>query len=309
MPTPRKLLIGLDLGPHDESLLRYASGLCARIEPLILHFVHIHPTPDLPDALKGNVEESQSVEDSILAEMQKKVDAHFTYSENLEGVFHSTKGDRVKKIERYVKDMRIDLVILGRKEPAQGTGTLSQQLLRHCPASIMLVPGGIPFKGDTILVPLDLTNYSFLGLERAAQIADETEPDELLISVYAYALKLPMGFYRRGKHPDEVKQIMREHAEKRYHNFMDDISLPVDVRVEPVLVDATEEGRVEAVCRIAREREAELIVVGARQPSFAAGLIMSDFAKRLIKLSGNIPVLILRQRGKRFGLFDAIKEI
>jgi nucleotide-binding universal stress UspA family protein len=119
---------------------------------------------------------------------------------------------------------------------------------------------------------------------------------------------VPTGYHFTGKSYEEFAGIMEQRAAEAYGKFMEGI----DLSGQPVIAEYTldkDEDPVEDIYLKAREAEANLIVIGAKGRSATAAIFLGSMAERLIQADTEIPILVVRPKGKTEGLIDYLKEL
>ena len=152
-----------------------------------------------------------------------------------------------------------------------------------------------------MLAPVDFSERSIETLELAAEIAKQFganlhvahvyERDMPLTTVMAMPLALP---------PVEVAPGVRRHLK--------DVAKNIGVELRPAFIHAIEGRPFEEVCRMARQREIDLIVVATRGNTGLKHLLLGSTAERIVRYSP-CPVLVVHPRlhdGKRALRFERI---
>lgn len=147
-------------------------------------------------------------------------------------------------------------------------------------------PAGLRIKN--VLAPIDFSERSVETLGLAAEIARQFganlhvahvyEPDMPLTTVMAMPLALP---------PVEVAQGVRRHLK--------DVAKKIGVELRPAFFHAIEGRPFEEICRLARQREIDLIVVATRGNTGLKHLLLGSTAERIVRYSP-CPVLVVHPR-------------
>jgi len=156
-------------------------------------------------------------------------------------------------------------------------------------------------KIKNVLAPVDFSERSIETLELAAGIAKQFganlhivhvyERDMPLTTVMAMPLALP---------PVEVAPGVRRHLK--------DVAKRTGIELRPAFIHAVEGRPFEEICRLAREREIDLIVVATRGNTGIKHLLLGSTAERIVRYSP-CPVLVVHPRlhdGKRALRFERI---
>ena len=225
-------LVALDLTEMDDHLIKYAEMICRIMSLERILFVHVAKTVELPDQLlKEYPGLLEPLDESIIKDIQIKVNAHFGSSE-MTIDFIVKEGDPIEKILRLCRVKAVDLLIMGRKLNLQGSGLVSSKLARKCPCSLLLVTQNYKIDIKSILVPIDFSEHSSLAMHHALELADNTKAKLLLMHVY----RVPKGYYKTGKSFDEFAEIVKKHAENDCKEFLLSHHFPSDISCEYILI-------------------------------------------------------------------------
>lgn len=281
-----KIIIGLDMTPTDETVLRYTAWFVKLIKPAKLYFIHI-----VPDLETFPTPDKVSADEWIESQMQHKVKEHFVNYTDFETEFIGDDGKVYDRIMHWVKVKKADLLLIGKKpDQRPHPGVLPATMVTEIPCSLLFVPYRQTYHLDNVIVSSDFSTKSIGTMQTAVDLANTTSH----VSLYCqYIYDLPSGYTTSGKSEVEYEQIMYENAKQKYVEFIDNIDQKGQ-RITPILTYAEEENAPDLVYERADEIHADLIIAAGRGRTFLANLLLKSFTKELFEKNGHVPLLILR---------------
>ena len=295
-----RLLVGLDLSDHDDTLVHY-TGLVSRMAHSdAVRFVHVYrPAPVFSEVYP----EYYSPLDDTAGQLREDLSTLIDY--NFEGPSHAdvrcelVEGSPLAEMLRAAKDGDTDLVVVGKDERG---GTLAEKLARKAPCSVLVVPPEARPDIRRVLVPVDFSRHAADAVDVAVAFAEAAGLDELhLLHVYA----VPTGYYKLGKTYDEARASMRRFAEERYAAFVETLDLR-GLKPIPHLVEG--ENAPQTVCEEAEKLEADLLMVGTRGRTASAAVLLGSVAEKMVR-QANLPVVVVKRKGATLTLLDALFEL
>ncbi|WKK85450.2 universal stress protein [Marivirga arenosa] len=303
----RKVIIGLDLSELDKTMVEFADFLSRTSAVEDVYFVNVIKNLHIPkDVLK---EFPDMVENAITerkTQMEKQFEKFRSGEDKANFHFQVLTGKIADNILKYSKEKDIDLIVMGRREKAEQSGALSQRLARRAACSLLIIPEGTSPKMDQILVPSDFSQYSKLALEEAINIArsNQNATEITIQNVYT----VPTGYHYTGKTFEEFSEVMKKNAEKNYKKFISKIDTK-DVKLKVEYSQDTNEDVTTDMIDKAHEMNANAIIVGAKGRTATTAFFLGSIAERLIQLDNDIPLMIVRPKGKNAGFIEFLKEL
>tara|TARA_R100000152_G_C6754661_1_gene178369 strand:+ start:161 stop:1084 length:924 start_codon:yes stop_codon:yes gene_type:complete len=303
----KKVIIGLDLRELDQTMVEFADFLANAPAVEEIYFVNViknlyipkEVLKEFPDMVENAITERKN-------EMEKKV-AEFSKGEkNAKFHFNVLNGKIADSILKFTKEKDIDLIVIGRREKANESGALSQRLARRAACSLLIIPEGTSPKMDRILVPSDFSDYSKLALEEAINIAHSNQnATEITIQ---NVFTVPTGYHYTGKSFEEFTEVMRKNAVKNYKKFISKFDTK-DIKIKAVYSQDTNEDVTTDMIDKAHEINANAIIIGAKGRTSTTAFFLGSIAERLIQLDNDIPLMIVRPKGKNAGFLEFLKEL
>jgi nucleotide-binding universal stress UspA family protein len=303
----KKILIGLDLSEMDKTMAKFADFLSKNSGVEEIFFVNIVKNLQIP---KDILKEFPNMISDVIKERKEKMEK--AYLQNADGNkeikinFEVLAGKIADSVLLFSKKQDIDLIVIGRREKAEINGALSQRLARRAACSLLIIPEGSEPTMDKILVPSDFSDYSELAIEQAVEMA--VRNDEKTEIVIQNVFTVPTGYHYTGKTYNEFSEVMRKNAEKDYKKFIRKIDTK-GLKFKVVYSHDTNDDVTTDMLDKAREIGANAIIIGAKGRTATTAFFLGSITERLIQLNSDIPLLVIRPKGKNAGILEFIKEL
>ena len=294
-----KVLVGLDNSEMDVQLIKAACKICQLSGSKEVYFVNIVREFNYPDEL---VKEFPDIIDKALDERKSQIEANVNEHFQCDVTHHYIieQGKPTRFLMGFVAKHKIDLMVLGRKN------VIITRLARRASCSMMVIPKNSKLDFEKILVPSDFSTYSKMAVEKAIVLAKKStkKPQIIIQNVF----QVPSGYHYTGKTYDEFAGIMKANAEKDYAAFSSDFNfgnLPVKV----VYSIDKEDDVIATIYHKAKNMHADLIIIGAKGRNATTAIFIGSSAEKLVHLDKDIPLLVVRPKGKTAGLVEYLKEL
>lgn len=307
MDTLNRLLVGLDLSPADQTLIKYTAFLCTRLQVRQVSFIHVEKHPEVPpeqveSLLKENVGSVEHIREMIAA----RVAENFVELPQVETEVLVEAGSPLKQLLQHSKERQADLILLGRKLRLRGSGVLAQKLLRNGRDSVLFVPETFEPRLRKVVVSIDFSRHSLMALERVMHFA-LAHPAVQVACLHVY--QVPTGYITLGMSYEDFDRRMQGFAREKYENLM---ALFPDVphRAEFILVRQGEHDDVGAMLVMEAKRlRADMLVMGAKGMTTVAAYVIGSVTEKVLRHDMDIPLLVLEDKDERKLTFlDAIME-
>lgn len=301
-----KIVVGLDQSSMDEDLIDAACSVCKLSGSKEIFFINVIRDFNLPDSI---IKEFPDLINKAIDERKTQLEKEVKEKFSCEGVtprFIIKQGQATKEIMKFSAQEKIDLIIMGRKTEKKGGGVLIQRLARRAGCSLLIIPRGIKLSFEKILVPIDFSSYSKMALEKAVHFANKLPETTTIVAQNVF--QVPSGYHYTGKSYEEFSSIMEEHAEKDYNHFIQDIDFK-KAKVETIYTLDKEDDVIAEIHKKSRNIKADLIIIGAKGRSSTTALFIGSKAEKLIHLDTDIPILVVRPKGKRAGIMEYLQEL
>jgi nucleotide-binding universal stress UspA family protein len=203
-------------------------------------------------------------------------------------------------------DKDIDLIILGRKagdgEDVIHEATLPRRITRKATCSVLTLPATAEPRANRILVPVRDSECSANALETACGIAAAVGAAVRAINVF----QVTAGYERVGTTLEEHTELLRQGAEKECERLLSRVDNH-GIKVEHLCIPDLHNQPVPIILEQYHKQSADLLVIGARGRTGAAGVLLGHVTESLIQKS-TIPVLAIKKKGECIGVLRALLE-
>ncbi len=289
--TINKILVAIDLGPDTEKILAYAEwlsktrGVDAQID--MLYVIDYALTP--PAYLVPYIEKEKQLDEENLRRWAEKLNGLGIKTGHAIAV-----GRLIETFDTAIKEMDTDIIVLGHKSHMVRPSS-SERMIKSLNIPMLVVRGkksesacigGVVIK--RILCAVDFSEPSKRALEVAKSLSEKSS-SELIVTHIISSLKVEKGFEKwkdmTEKDKSDYSNGLIKNAEEEMCSFLQ-VCGEVEGVVRIGIPYAT-------INDISMEREADLIVMGARGLSYTKRVILGSVSESVIK-SSPCPVMIVR---------------
>lgn len=290
----RTVLVCLGLDHRDQHLVATAGSIAEVVGARRILLQHVYPHEPLPWEMTGKPAvpgESPAVGTVNMWVRELAAALPRVKVAGLHGI-----GQPYEEVVRTERKEDVDLVVIGREPAAvEIQGQRGRAILRYTASSALVVPEGTSVRTRVGLVGLDFSQTSTEALLVACRLCEK------VIAVYSYQVEVGISY--GGLTSDDFAHRLVENA--RLH-FESDVvpKLPPGTTVPELRV--LEGARAsDTLLQVAREVNADLVVLGSHGQTRIAALFLGSTAERLTQRSP-IPVLVVRRKGDRRGLLESL---
>lgn len=297
-------MIGLDLTEMDDILIKKTIVYLNFLGIDKCYFVHVAKNLAVPDEiLKNHPELLAPGDESIEALIKSKLD-EFDFPDTMDiEVFAEEGAHQLETLLRWAKIKDVDLIIMGRKEELEGSGSLAKGIAKKAPCSVLLLqerrPPGLPKK---IMIPSDFSDHTDLIYDFGERISEELGAE--LIPVHLY--EVPHGYSKTGKSFEEFAEIMKENAREDFRRFIQKFN---HKELECQFILNNGEGQGKALLEEAENLGADMILLGSRGKTKSAAILLGSVAEKLVLVNNVLPMLIFKKKGETMGFFEALFKV
>ncbi|MDN3203828.1 universal stress protein [Algoriphagus sediminis] len=299
-----KALVGLDLTEMDDVLIKKTILFLEFLGIEKCYFIHVSKNLAIPQEIIDNYPDLVAPGDESVEAIMKDKLHQFNFPSSVEVEVFAEEGDHpLDTFLRWARIKDVDLIVMGRKETLEGSGSLAKGVAKKAPCSILMLqekrPPGLPEK---IMVPTDFSSHNHMIFEFGERIASEMNAEMVPVNIY----EVPHGYSKTGKSFEEFSAIMKKNAQTDYKNFLKEHQNK-KVKCQFILRKKNHDG--EILLAHAEEIEADMILIGSRGKSKSAALMLGSTAEELIEVNNKIPMLIFKKKGENIGFFEALFKI
>ena len=299
MKRYQRIQICVDRPERDGHMLAYVGAIAPLAEPKEIFLVHVagSTTDDLSE---GPPVAPEVTTDSLAA----LANEHFKDFQAHEGRCEVIEGSPLLDNLRFAYEKDVDLIVIGRhfgeSSETDGEAVLARRITRKATCTVLVLPEDCRAKADTILVPVRNSECSANALDVASAIAKAVNAQTIAFNIY----RVPSGYSRVGTTLQEHQALLETAAERecaRLLKRVDTHSAVVECRCTP---DHHGEP-VHIILDTIADVSADLVVIGARGRTGAAGVLLGTITEQLIRESP-VPVLAVKKKGECLGVLRAL---
>lgn len=296
----KNLLVALNLTDMDKAVIQYSAMICQMAKSEKVYYLHVNRNLNISrEILEEYPQLLRPVDEFAVRKMKKNITKYLKKFPQTKAVYDVVEGYPLEELLRQTTRKDIDLVIVGRKKDASETRRLPMKLARKAPCSVLVVPDGVKPSMSNILVPIDFSDHSANAIDVAVAFA-KAKGISSIRCLHVY--QLPVGYYKIGKSEEEFAEIMKKNAWENYKNFIRSINLK-GVSLIPEFV--LHKNPIKAICEVVEKEHTDLIVIGARGRSAAAGVLLGSVTEDLI-FSTQVPLIAVKKKGSGMKFLDAL---
>ncbi|MHA7130358.1 universal stress protein [Algoriphagus namhaensis] len=299
-----KALVGLDLTEMDDILIQKTIIFLEFLGIEKCYFIHVSKNLAIPQEIIDNYPDLVAPGDeSVEAIMQDKL-RQFNFPDSVEVEVFAEEGNHpLDTFLRWARIKDVDLIVMGRKETLEGSGSLAKGVAKKAPCSILMLqekrPPGLPKK---VMVPTDFSSHNHMIFEFGERITSELGAEMVPVNIF----DVPHGYSKTGKSYEEFAEIMKENAKEDYKKFLKKHK-KAKVKCDYILREKSHDG--EILVDYAEKIGADMILLGSRGKSKSAAIMLGSTAEELIAANNRIPMLIFKKKGETIGFFEALFKI
>ncbi len=284
-----RLLLATDGSQFSEGAIREAIKLAKRCSSKLSALSVIETNPEyetIAPQLLEKAEKSAQEHLGSVKEQAKKEGVDCTTS-ILEG------QDSFNYISDEAAKNKISMIIMGRRGRSGlkrlMMGSVTSRVIGHAPCNVLVVPKAARVEFKSIVVATDGSKYSLSAASEAIGLAKQNKSELTAISVVPSELMTPTDLDFTMAHKELIADKEMHVAEKNVK------AVKEAAEKEGVAVKAfVMSGRpADAIIEIARDRKADLIVLGSHGRTGLEKLLMGSVAERVIVLS-SCAVLVVK---------------
>ncbi len=299
MKRYERIAICIDQAQRDARILDYAGAVVRLAESREVHLLHVSENQDA---------ESEETSDQVTEVTEEALESlaakHFGNSVLPRCEYAVIRGSPLIEILRFAYEKDIGLIIIGRHYgdmlAASDDAVLPRRITQKATCSVLVLPEDCQPKATTILVPVRDSDCSANALDAACGVASRTGASVVAFNFY----RVPAGHARAGLTREQqlaqLEDIARRECERLIERT-DTRSVSIQCRCTPHFQSAV----IPVVLEAISETAADLVVIGARGRTGAAGVLLGAVTEQLIRKSP-VPVLAVKKKGECIGVLRAL---
>jgi nucleotide-binding universal stress UspA family protein len=304
----KKIMISLDLSAMDADLVGYVFTFArmARAEKVLLLHVSPKGKPNAPS--DQDADSAVPYKKKVMQHMKAVARPYRSASDPFMVRFQVKYGDPLTEILSGSKRKDIDLIVVGRKNIAEGSGAFSRKLAMRAICSVLILPPNPVPRFQKVFIPIDFSEISLVAVQRVVDLAYKANIPGTEV-VCAHIFTLPNGYLSSGKTAEEFTEIMRENAAKRYAIFNKQLENTQAVHMEPLYQLDTRNNTAKVIVNLALLEKADIIVLGSRGRGNLTAAFLGSNTEKVLLNNLSIPTLVVKRKEHQLGFFDALLKI
>lgn len=295
MKTFKRILLGMDRTDTDLQLLDYVKILHPIHKPEKIYCAHVVKIFELPSFV---ISKNGEFILRPLDERLKKNLEDSVHKKLRPGQYNITcdilEGKVDKQLLHWSEIKGVDLSILGRKSTALGTGFSAKRFLRKSSSSVLFVPYRDKHKIKKIALATDFSKTSTYSLLKILDWIKKLPGEVKLSLIHVY--DVPSGVNAQiGDLPQMLKAKIRKTTEEFALHYLEELNIPIG-KVDLRLVENGYVNPGKYIYEVARELQADLLVMGAQGHSPIGNFILGSVSEKVLNLNLDIPFLVLRPK-------------
>ena len=298
------VLVVLNNHPDDEVVMDgLADFLKEDPDHKKLLFVHVPENLNLPHVKLTALGFSK---DKVMSALQKALDKkiHARFGDHFDYGLIVTEGHPVNTLVDIVRKETIDLVIVSSHDEVVG-GLNNARFVRHSPCSILITNKAHRLDFKRILVPVDCSPHSDLILEKillSTRVRDDSE------IFFLNVIPRPTAFYETGLNFEDFSKVSLQNGEEELERFLTSQDLKVLNHKKAVVMDPGH-NVAKTIHDAALKEGSDLIIIGSKGKTGGATLLLGSVTEKLLNLSDDVPVLIIKDPKQELKFLDALKKV
>ena len=284
MKTVKNILVALDLTSIDVQIIKYASFLAEQLKPETIYFVHNIKKYEISGLFQEQLKEL-NLEQAISEELEEKVAEHFTASTPSK-VLISEDSYTESLINYIANKYAIDLVILGNKVKENGTGVVSDKLMRLLKCDILSVPAQAQMQLENIWAGTDFSKESVKAFKVALQLKSITQATITAANIY----NVPIQFSPYLDKEEMLPKIER-HTREKFEKFLKKQNFS---KMQLEIIRGRDSSVAEKLSVEAEKAAADLLVVADKGGNVFSSLLVGSVTDELFDRSMHIPLWIAK---------------
>ena len=299
MPTIERLLFPTDFSDQASAALGYAVGL-AKTHGAKLDLLHAYTLPLTysPIEIQAPSDVASAVRDVAARKLLKTLET--VQWEKVDAEMHLLEGDPGYSISEFAERRGTDLIVMathgytGLKHAL--LGSVAERTVKSAPCPVLTTKSGRtiskPLRLRKIVVPTDFSASATAALVFGRDLALTAGPARIIL-VHAYVAPVSLrSRVERARGPGSAQHSHRMLAELEAH------ARSIAKRGVSVSFNLRPGDPASEIVKVAREEEADLIVMGTRGRTGLAHLLPGSVAERVLRLA---PCPVVTVRGSLAG--------
>lgn len=286
-----RILLSTDGSEYSEGAVREAIRLAKKCGSHLTALSVVDTNPEF-DTIAPQIVEKKG------KEARQNLEAVQARAKN-EGIDCSTVIREGEDSYKYIVDEAVKskstMIVMGRRGRTGlkrlMMGSVTARVIGHAPCNVLVVPRAAQLGFANIVVATDGSKHSVAAASEAIGLAKRNGSMLTVLSVVPSEIATPVDIDFTVSQRELIAEKEMQEAEKNAR-AVKEAAQKEDVSVKALIMSGKP---ADAVIEIARERRAELIVLGSHGRTGIERLLMGSVAERVIVLA-SCPVLVVKGR-------------
>ncbi|MFV8224764.1 universal stress protein [Christiangramia aquimixticola] len=284
MKSIDKILVALDLTSTDTDLIKYASFLSEKLNPEKVYFVHNIKKYEISELFQEHLKDLD-LEKLISDELDEKVATHFK-ADVPSQVLISEDSYTESLINYIVQKYHIDLVVVGNKSKTDGTGIVSDKLMRILKCDIVSVPNNVKLEMNNIWGGTDFSHESAKVFRLSTYLANATGAKVTGVNIY----NVPVQF-TPYLNKEEMLPKIEKHTREKFEKFLKKHKISDS---EMKIIRGREASVAEKLNLEAEKAGADLLVVADKGGNVFSSLLVGNVTDEIFDRELKIPLWVAK---------------
>ncbi|WBL26424.1 universal stress protein [Zunongwangia sp. HGR-M22] len=285
MTNINNILVGLDLSPMDDHLIKYASFLAKKLNIKKVYFTHNVKKYAISELFQEQLKDLD-LEQIIGDELSEKINSSFDADVEWDTLI--AEDPYTESIFNHiVNKYYIDMILVGNKIDYEGAGVLTDKLLRMVKCPIIIIPETTQNKIENIWIGTDFSRSCMKIYNNVDYIQKNT--DAKVTAAHVYHIPAQFSPYVSD---ETLKSKIKKHSEERLEKFVKRLHKPYDIA--KYSLESKESSIAEKLVEYSQDRGADLLMVADKGSNNISSLMLGSVTDELSTSNAKIPIWIVK---------------
>ncbi|ADF53848.1 universal stress protein [Zunongwangia profunda] len=279
------ILVGLDLSPMDDHLIKHASFLAKKLDIKKVYFTHNVKKYAISELFQEQLKDldlEQIIGDELSEKITNSFDAEVEWDTLIaedpytESIFN-----------HIVNKYYIDMILVGNKIDYEGAGVLTDKLLRMVKCPLLIIPETSTPKLDTIWAGTDFSR-SCMKIYNSIDYIQE-KINATIVAAHVYQIPAQFSPYVSA---DTMKTKLKKHSQERLEKFINRLHKPYAIKEE--VLDSKESTIAEKLIECSQNNNADLLMVADKGSNNISSLMLGSVTDELSTANAKIPIWVVK---------------
>ncbi|MBN2527812.1 MAG: universal stress protein [Deltaproteobacteria bacterium] len=312
------IIICMDDTERDAPMLAYMVPLIESVHTRNVTLLHVH-NPDSDPHSTSVIPHSDSMwevpvtpsADITERTRDRMIALAHTYLSSINGVnWQTIISDEPEITEILAQAARLDadLIVIGRHYDdfrfKSSQAVTARRVTERATCSVLILPESAPPCISSIVVPVRNSECSAVALRAAYQIGLAFNARIEAVNLFRAATK---GNFEKSKRQSSHMQLVKEMTQKENEALLKRVEL-TDTHITPLCLPSVQNDAVTTILSHMAKTQCDLVAIGARGRTGAAGIFLGAVTEELIQRSP-VPVLAIKTKGECVDILHALLSL